>query len=163
MIILTHFTNQQNPGNESTSTKSSQHQQNRVTTLVVWSKLNVTGNNHFKQVIICINRFHLTFLIKTNTFLIDSRRGRYLLSYNLWYVKLTLSVKSSSYPLKIRSLLKYRIFSAPLFKKCLYIFRSPPSRQIFNCTWRLLGSNICGNKPNYCFQKVMHSFFWTRS
>ena len=34
-------------------------------------KTNVTGSDHLKQIIIWINPFHLTFLIKTNTFLTD--------------------------------------------------------------------------------------------
>ena len=34
-------------------------------------KTNVTGSNHFKQVIIWINSFLLIFLIKTNAFFID--------------------------------------------------------------------------------------------
>ena len=56
-------------------------------------KTNVTGSDHFKQKVISINSFYLTF--QNKQILNWLRRVRYLFSYNLQYLKLILSGKSS--------------------------------------------------------------------
>ena len=63
MITLSDFANPEKI-NKMTKSSSNGHPDCLV-------KTNVVGSNHFKEVIIGINPFYLTFLIKTNTSLTD--------------------------------------------------------------------------------------------
>ena len=72
-------------------------------------KTNVTGSNHlFEYIYQLFEYIHSLNFFNQNKHIFNwLRKVRFLLPYNLQYVKLILSVKSSSSPLKVTSPLKF--------------------------------------------------------